>query len=321
VTTTRSGKVVVLGSVNLDLLVSAPRLPRAGETVSGTSLTRQLGGKGANQAVGAARAEAHCVLLAAVGKDDDGAQMIAALAGHGVDVSRVRVTLSPTGCALVATSPMDNQIIHIAGANADVNETFVADIGLGRADVCLAQMETPVAATAAFFTQARAAGAVTILNAAPACSDARQLLPLCDVLIVNESELALLADAEESSAPDDAILLSGHAMLGLGQRQTLLVTLGAEGLAIVQGGCVLRIAGHPVDVVDTTGAGDCFCGYLAAGLARGDGMDSAAREANAAASIAVGSLGAASSIPDRRAVLQSLSAAMPDLSEPHSQGA
>lgn len=304
-TTARAGKVVVLGSVNLDLLVTAPRLPCAGETVSGTNLTRQLGGKGANQAVGAARAGTHCILLGAVGADEDGAQMVAALADHGVDLSRVRTTSSPTGCALVATSPQDNQIIHVAGANADVDATF-AEIDLDPDDVCLAQMETPVPATVALFQRARATGACTILNAAPASTAARELLPLCDLLIVNEGELALLTGAGGIPVLDNAGLLSSKTMLGLEHRQTLLVTLGADGVAIVAASGVQRIAGRPTAVVDTTGAGDCFCGYLAAGLARGDCIEHAAAEANMAASIAVQSLGAAASIPDRIAVLHGL---------------
>ncbi|WP_097093449.1 ribokinase [Novosphingobium sp. Chol11] len=301
-----AGKVVILGSVNVDLLVSTPRLPLAGETVSGSSLTRQLGGKGANQAVGAARAGAHCILLAAVGKDEDGASMTAALAGHGVDVERVRATSSATGCALVATSPHDNQIIHIAGANSDVDAALAAEVDLGPADVCLAQMETPAPATAVLFRRARTLGAFTILNAAPASTGARELLPLCDLLIVNEGELALLAGSDVGPMLDDNGLLSSRTRLGLEPAQILLVTLGADGLAIISENKVQRIAGRPAKVIDTTGAGDCFCGYLAAGLARGDTIERAAAEANAAASIAVQSFGAAASIPDRATVLQCL---------------
>lgn len=301
-----AGKVVVLGSVNIDLLVSTPRLPCAGETVSGTSLTRQLGGKGANQAVGAARAGAHCILLGAVGKDEDGDSMLAALNSYGVDTGRIRATSSATGCAVVATSPQDNQIIHIAGANSDVDAILAADVDLGPEDVCLAQMETPIPATAALFQRARAARACTILNAAPASTAALELLPLCDILIVNESELALLAGSDAGSMLDDESLLSSRSLLGLQSGQTLLVTLGADGLAIIGQDAIQRIAGRSATVVDTTGAGDCFCGYLAAGLARSDPTDQAAIEANAAASIAVQSFGAAASIPNRATVLQSL---------------
>lgn len=302
----RAGKVVVMGSVNVDLLISTPRLPCAGETVSGTRLTRQLGGKGANQAVGAARAGAHCVLLTAVGEDEDGANMIAALADHGVDTGKVRTTSSATGCAVVATSPQDNQIIHIAGANSDIDVALAAEPDLGPADICLAQLETPVPATAALFRRARAAGAFTILNAAPASTAAHELLPLCGLLIVNEGELILLAGLDSGSMLDDKVLLSSRVRLGLEHHQMLLVTLGADGLAIIEQEKVLRIAARPARVIDTTGAGDCFCGYLAAGLARGDPMQQAAVEANAAASISVQSLGAAASIPDHATMLLSL---------------
>jgi Sugar kinases, ribokinase family len=308
-----AGKVVVLGSINIDLLVSTPRLPCAGETVSGISLTRQLGGKGANQAVGAARAGAPCILLAAVGMDQDGSAMVAALDSYGVDTGRVRATSSATGCAVVATSPIDNQIIHIAGANSDVDAAMAAQVDLGPDDVCLAQMETPVAATAALFQNARAAGACTILNAAPASIAALSLLPLCDLLIVNEGELAVLAGSDAGLALDDDSLLSSRRLLGLQPDQSLLVTLGAKGLAIIKADEIQRIAGRQATVVDTTGAGDCFCGYLAAGLARGDAIGRAAVEANAAASIAIRSLGAAASIPGRDAVLQSLEC-HPDIS-------
>jgi ribokinase len=206
----------------------------------------------------------------------------------------------------VATSPHDNQIIHIAGANSDVDVALAAEADLGPEDVCLAQMETPVPATAALFQRARANRARTILNAAPASTAARELLPLSDLLIVNESELALLAGSDVGSMLNDKGLLSSRSRLGLEPGQTLLITLGADGLAIVRQHTVQRIAGRPAKVIDTTGAGDCFCGYLAAGLARGDALERSAIEANAAGSIAVQSFGAAASIPDRATMLQSL---------------
>jgi ribokinase len=274
--------------------------------VSGISLSRQLGGKGANQAVGAARAGAPCILLAAVGQDEDGVSMVAALDNYGIDTSHIRATSSATGCAVVATSPQDNQIIHIAGANSDVDATLAAEADLGPEDVCLAQMETPIPTTAALFQRARSAAAFTILNAAPASTAALSLLPLCDLLIVNESELALLTRSGAELMLDDESLLSSRRLLGLQPHQSLLVTLGAGGMAIIGENAIQRVAGRPVTVVDTTGAGDCFCGYLAAGLARGDAIDQVATEANAAASLAVQSFGAATSIPSREAVLQSL---------------
>ena len=298
------GKVVVLGSVNVDLIVSAVRLPKAGETVEGHGLVRQLGGKGANQAVGAARAGAACTLLAAVGSDAEGVTMTATLQGYGVDVSKMIAVGAPTGTALVATSPHDNQIIVVAGANSKVDAGLEKSVEVMPGDICLTQMETPASAATALFSMAKSAGATTVLNAAPASMAVRELLPLCDILVVNEAELFLLAGADEGL--NDAALLSYRDRMGMSGGQALVATMGADGLAIVRSGTVLRIPGHKVDVIDTTGAGDCFCGYLAAGLARGDDLATAAIEANVAGSIAVQALGAAASIPDRSAVLERL---------------
>lgn len=301
-----TGTVVVLGSVNVDLLCSVPRLPNTGETVVGHHVTRQLGGKGANQAVGAARAGARCVLLGAVGDDHDGSAMVDALESFGVDTSRIRTTEGPTGLALVATSRVNNQIIVVAGANGTVDAELANSLDIAPGYSCLTQMETPVAAARSLFEQARSAKATTILNAAPATAAAQQLLPLCDVLVVNETELFLLAEVPDNSSLDDVALLLYFERMRLSEDQALVVTMGPQGSAIVRHGVVTRIAGHRATVVDTTGAGDCFCGYLAAGLARGDDLAMAAVEANAAASIAVQSLGAASAIPARSSVLERL---------------
>lgn len=300
-----TGTVIVLGSVNVDLIVSTPRLPKAGETVAGHSLARQLGGKGANQAVGAAKAGVPCKLLAAVGADAEGAAMMEALQGYGVDISHVTSVDAPTGLALVATSPDDNQIIVVAGANGMVDADLARHVRVEPGDICLTQMETPAVAARTLFGRARATGATTILNAAPASMAAKDLLPLCDILVVNEAELFLLAGADGEALQDEA-LLSYMDRMGIGPGQAMIVTMGADGLAIVRNGSVSHIAAHLIDIVDTTGAGDCFCGYLAAGLARGADLESAAVEANAAASIAVQALGAAGSIPARAAVLERL---------------
>jgi ribokinase len=299
-----NGAVIVLGSVNVDLIVSTARLPKAGETVQGLDLVRQLGGKGANQAVGAVKAGMACTLLAAVGSDAEGAAMIATLRGYGVDVSKMISVEASTGTAFVATSPTDNQIIVVAGANSKVDVRLATSVKIMPSDVCVTQMETPVTAAKAFFGMAKAAGATTVLNAAPASAAARGLLPLCDILVVNEAELFFLAGADEGLS--DAALISYKDRMRMGGGQVLIATMGADGLAIVRSGSVLRIPAHRVDVVDTTGAGDCFCGYLAAGLARGSCPGTAAIEANAASSIAVQMLGAAASIPVRSAVLEKL---------------
>jgi len=304
-----SGRVVVLGSVNVDLMASVDRLPVAGETVSGHRLVRQLGGKGANQAVAAARAGVTSVLLAAVGNDGDGAAMIETLADFGVDVTAIERVPRETGHALVVTSPCDNQIVVVPGANALVDSRLASLARWSPNDVALTQLETPIGAAAALFERARGSGARTILNAAPASESVCVLLPLTDILIVNESELELLSGDAICSEPDDTALLAACASQRLSAVCTVIVTLGAAGVAVIREQELWRVRGIPATVVDTTGAGDCFCGYMAAALARGDALETAVVEANVAASVAVQSLGAAGSIPPRSQIASAALAA------------
>jgi len=304
-----AGRVVTLGSINVDVLAALERLPVAGETVVGNSLTRQLGGKGANQAVAAARAGARSVLLSAVGEDGEGAGMVEALSTFGVDVSAIRTVPGATGHAIVLTSSSDNQIVVIPGANALVDHGLASQVRWAKGDVALAQMETPPTVIAAFLSHARRAGVTTLLNAAPANNDVPALLPLTDVLIVNESELALLSGQPLGTVASDASLENAITESDLSSVATIIVTLGANGAAVWHRRTLVRIAGHSVKVVDTTGAGDCFCGYLAAALARGDALETAIVEANIAAAMAVRSLGAASAMPPRSLVLSVANAA------------
>ena len=283
-----TGTVVVLGSINVDLLLSVERLPQAGETVLGTGVDRQLGGKGANQATAAARAGAFCTLVAAVGADEDGDRMLAALAGAGVDIGHINRAPTPTGLAVVATSPANNQIIVIAGANAELTAAQVDAVAIAPDDVCLTQLESPIALVERFLRRAKAAGATTVLNPSPADVAAVGLLALVDVLLVNEGERDLLAP------------------LALRPDQTLVVTLGERGVSVVRGGETRTVAGRKAEVVDTTGAGDCFAGYLTAALARGADLMDAVTEANAAAALSVQSRGAAPSMPQRAEVLRAL---------------
>lgn len=304
-----TGRVFVLGSVNIDLLASVARLPCAGESVAGKSLTHQLGGKGANQAVAVVRAGVPATLLAAVGDDVEGGMMVEALKDFGVDVSSISRVSASTGSALVVTSPRDNQIVVIAGANALIDQGVAARVDCRPADVVLTQMETPSAAALALFTRARAAGATTILNAAPMNEAVRSLLPLTDILVVNESELELLTGTAVGGEVTDSEFVCAISDNGLRAVPTIVLTLGAQGVVVSSRAGLLRVPGQPATVVDTTGAGDCFCGYLAAALARGDELVLAITEANVAASIAVQSLGAASSVPVRSRILPAIAAA------------
>lgn len=298
-----TGRVLVLGSINVDLLASVPRLPAPGETLTGTGFIRMLGGKGANQAVAASKAEAVTLMVGATGNDSDGAAMKQALNDYGVEISRIATSDVPTGCALVITSSHDNQIVVVPGANHALTTDLVADLAIESADVCLTQLETPAAVASLLFERAQKAGATTILNAAPANEGAALLLPLTDILIVNETELGILAGKHIPADPSDGVLVDAIRTLTSAYSLIVIVTLGAQGLIIANDEKARRVSGRLAAVVDTTGAGDCFCGYLAAGLARGARLDDAVAEANVAASIAVQSLGAASSVPPRSTIL------------------
>lgn len=297
------GSIHVLGSINVDLIAVTARLPVAGETVHGESFTRRLGGKGANQAIAAAKAGARCFMWATVGDDEEGANCVATLSGYGVDVRNVRSVEAPTGIAIVATSPEDNQIIVVSGANRLATAELVEDAVPAPEDVCVSQLETPLDTARALFEQARRSGATTILNPSPVCEEARELLPLVDILILNEGEFSALTSTTVDGDTGDAELLAAFRRMGISDNQTAVLTLGAKGVAVISAHRIGRVTGHSVAVVDTTGAGDCFCGFFAAGLARGADHMSAASEANAAAALAVQKLGASDSIPDRQEVL------------------
>jgi len=259
------GRVVILGSVNVDLTARTAVLPQPGATVAGSSFVQSGGGKGANQAVAAARAGAEVVLCAAVGRDRFGDEALADLAGAGVATERVIRVEEPTGVALVLVEDSgENEIVAVAGANRHADGR---GLDWRPGDVAAAVLEVPIAAVEPFFEEARAAGATTFFNAAPATDGAAALCQLADVVCVNEGELAALGDRSGISC--------------------LVVTLGAAGVRVVDGNGELEIGAHDVEVVDTVGAGDAFCGVLAAGLAAGRTLRAAAVRANAAAAMAV----------------------------------
>lgn len=271
------GRVVVFGSLNVDLVTSVERHPRPGETVLGSGLARLAGGKGANQAVAAAGAGARVVMIGCVGDDAEGAAYVRRLAGLGVDVSSVRVAAgAPTGTALVAVSDSgENTIVVVPGANACVGAAEVAALrrlGLGPGDVLLVQLEVPLASVCRAVRLAAGAGARVVLNAAPYAALPGDVVALCDPLVANESEALLVADAG---------VVPG----------SLLVTLGAHG-AVWDGVSYPAVAVAPAEVVDTTGAGDAFCGALAAALASGVAREAAVAGAALAGADAVRRSGA-----------------------------
>ena len=294
------GSVLVLGSVNVDVTVVLDHLPRAGETVSGGVLRRDHGGKGGNQAVAAARAGAAVRFVGAVGRDADGDDVLAVLAGEGVGVDAVARATVSTGTALICVDAAgENQIAVAPGANRHASAHGVDLAGVA---VVVAQLEAPLDAVTALFERARAAGARTVLNAAPVHAGheaaVRGSLGLVDVLVVNEGELDALHPGTGSVVARATALAGGGGDGGDGGNDpgAVLVSRGAAGVVWAAAGRdPVEVAGHRVDAVDTVGAGDALCGTLAAGLALGLDDEVAVRRANAAGALAATRPGARSS--------------------------
>jgi ribokinase len=292
------GGVFVAGSINMDVVATAERHPQVGETVAGREVLYFPGGKGANQAVAAAKLGAATTLIARVGTDAFGRDVRAFLDAQGIDLTFVRETPDAhTGTAIIMLANADNTIVVIPGANAHLSAADVAMPLLAKGDVAVSQFEIPLPAIAAFFVRARAAGATTILNPAPARPFDRELLDLVDILILNESELGLLASTELHDTDDHARFIEVVRSLQAGTDKIICVTLGSRGGIALVGGEPLIIAGRIVKALDTTGAGDCFVGAIAAQLANGHAIGDAFDYANIAASICVERMGAAPSMP------------------------
>ncbi len=298
--------VVVVGAINVDLVVVAPRLPGPGETVVGGGLQTYGGGKGANAAVAAARVGARVRLIGAVGDDDTGTAAVAELAGEGIDVADVAVLPGEsTGVALIVVDERgENQIAVGAGANAAVTAEYVRGclrVALPTAGCVLVSTEIPAAAVAAAVEETTAAGVVCVVNPAPVLTVVGELLALGPILTPNESELAdldsLLGGVTGDSAVESALRIVERS------RHAVVVTQGGEGVLVVDTDLSARtVPATPVAVKDTTGAGDTFNGVLAARLAAGDDLAAAVPVAVAAASLSVGEVGARGGMPTMAAV-------------------
>ena len=297
-------RVFVAGSINMDVVATAERHPRIGETVTGDAVLYFPGGKGANQAVAAAKLGAPTTLIGRLGKDAFGDELKAFLAAQGVDLTFLQQTSEAhTGTALITIANADNTIVVVPGANALVSAADVAAPAFAKGDIAVSQFEIPLHTISGFFERARAVGATTILNPAPAIEAERELLDLADILILNETELGLLAKTELSDTDDPARFIEAARSLQTSQDKTVCVTLGWRGALALIDGRPLIIPGRAVKAIDTTGAGDCFVGAVAAQLAAGKSIADALHYANAAASICVQRMGAAPSMPTAAEVL------------------
>lgn len=301
--------VLVAGTINTDLVARVDKAPEAGETVTGSSFAIFGGGKGANQAIASARSGAPTAMLGALGDDDFGRERRGDLEAEGIDTASVaRREATPSGVALIVVEEAtgQNRIAYVPGATrtiaADQAREAVARV---QPTVILATLEPPDEALEALFAAGKTIGATVILNATPEAIGAQPFLDRIDALIVNETEaedlLGYAVSAANGEAAADALALLGPT--------TVAVTLGAAGVAIAHAGETATLPAPRVEVVDTTGAGDAFCGAFAADLARGENPFSAARTGVAAGSLATTVPGAYPGIPRREAVERMLGTA------------
>lgn len=294
-------ELLVVGAINTDLIAFVPRAPRVGETVAGGHFEQHGGGKAANQAVAAARSGANVSLLSAVGADDFGNARIAALKEEGIDVSSV-ATLEgvASGVAIIVVEASgENRICDLPGAR----ESITADLCIAAYEQCkpkviLAANELSLECQKALFQRAHGDGVPVWFNAAPYSPDAREVLPLVDTLIVNRGEAEDILDVRDQNL-EIVDLASGLRELGVNR---VVMTLGSDGVQGFDGDVLHEISAERVNAVDTTGAGDTFCGAWAAEMMRGATFADALAYANRAAAFSVTIRGAQSSIPLRSEV-------------------
>lgn len=283
--------IILFGSINLDLSFSLPNIPRPGETVLGPATRIEPGGKGANQAVAAARDGATVIMAGAVGRDALADGALGLLRAAGVNLDRVQRVDASTGCAAIAVDPEGNNAIAVgSGANLFARAAQVEDALLGPGATLVLQMEVQAAETAELIARARARGARVVLNLAPATALPEAALRSVDVLVVNETEAAWLAShlGCEASAVSLRHRLGGVAVV---------LTRGGEGAEIASNDGMWHEPAREVAAIDTTAAGDCFVGVLAHRLDRGDTMRAAVHRASTAAALCCTRQGSQGSIP------------------------
>ena len=283
--------IVCFGSINLDLIFLLPHLPTAGETVLGPAMTIEPGGKGANQAVAAARDGGQVVFAGAVGADALAQDALRLMCTANIDTSRIATAEAATGCAAICVDPAGRNLIAVAsGANLAARQAQVEDALLGPGTTLLLQMEVPADEITRLIQRGRAAGCRIVLNLAPAAFLDEPALRMLDLLVLNEGEATFLARLLCTNA--DAAALRAR-LGGVG----VVVTLGENGIDVASEQHMMRLPAHPVHVVDTTGAGDCFTGVLAAALDRGLNLKNALIRANVAAGLCCTRRGTQGSMP------------------------
>jgi len=293
--------ILVVGSLNADLVVQVPRFPQPGETISGSDLQIIPGGKGANQAVAAARQGSSVSMLGRVGNDSFGPELIHNLKQNNVETSHVQIdSESATGTAIIAVDANgQNNIVLSPGGNGQVRPTDVANVSFSDYKLLLLQLEIPIEAVTSAAQRARESGLRVLLNPAPARSLPEELISLSDFILPNETELSLLTN---QSVHDTSSAEKAARTLLAGGAQNVIVTLGANGALIVNQAITKHIPSFDVQVVDTTAAGDAFIGGFASALLSNKSLEEAVRYGCACGALATTKFGAQPSLPTREDV-------------------
>ena len=293
------GKILVIGSTNTDMTAFCPKMPVPGETVLGNDFTMGPGGKGANQAVAAKRLGGDVSFICKVGKDIFGENTIRHFREEGLDTKGVMISSKPSGVALITVDKdAENCIVVASGANNDYTEEDIRKCSkmIENCDILLMQLENPVPAVLEAARLGHEAGKFVVLNPAPACELPEEIFKYLSLFIPNETELAKYSGKEvydESTAAEAAKCLMAK---GVGN---IIVTMGSKGSLICQGGAPVFVKARKVEAVDTTGAGDCYCGALCVALSEGRNLTEAAEFATKAAAQSVRKAGAQNAMPYR----------------------
>ena len=292
-------KILVAGSINMDLVVEVNKLPQRGESVHGKTIRYIPGGKGSNQAVAASRLGTQVAHMGKVGKDDFGKQLLTFLESENVDTKEISTSSSPSGIAIINVEKGgNNTIVILFGTNAEVDKEYIEKNKklIQESNVILSQFEIPIPAIELLFSIAKKSNKKTILNPSPAYKAPATLFKNTDYLVLNETELAFFNDSKKIPKTTDEIVFAAKKLSKKGPK-TIVVTIGDRGAITLVENKVIRTEGIKVNTVDTTAAGDCFVGAFATQVNNGVDLEEALDFANKAAAISVQKWGASSSLP------------------------
>lgn len=295
-------RIIVLGSINMDIVSRVAKYPRIGETIKGEDFQYIPGGKGANQAIAAHRLGGKVQLFGKIGKDPFGNSLLQFFTHEGLDNKSITTTnLAPTGAAFVVVNNVSENIIFVSGgANDKLSLLEFGKLNFSKFDIVSATLETPIAVTKEVFKEAKKSGTITVLNAAPPIMAGQEIFPFTDYLILNETELSSFAHSEIRTTKEE-VVASMYSIKGK-MEINIITTLGKRGAVGIFNKQTVALEGHAIDAVDTTAAGDCFTGAFVTALQEGKSVKESMSFANAAAAVSVLRRGASSSLPFRKDV-------------------